>query len=57
MDHLHSLHVDDRGHLILGWAIVLIGVVLPLATLAPPLLELFASYYYRIVGITGLPFP
>ena len=48
---------DDSGQLVVEWALLAATVIMPFGLLAPTMIDMITTYYYRIAGLISLPFP
>ena len=48
---------DASGQLVVEWALLAATVIMPFGLLAPTMIDMITTYYYRIAGLVSLPFP
>ncbi len=54
---LAELGDDTTGQLVVEWALLVATVIMPFGLLAPTMIDMITTYYYRIAGLISLPFP
>lgn len=57
LQKLHRLHEDQTGQTTLEWALLMVGIGIPLIAVFALLLETIAVHYRAISFLQMLPFP